>query len=184
MLALQQRWTAHRYHTFSEEAVGDETGVATAPASYGGVDAVALEIGQIQSGREPHVDIRVSRAEALEPRDQPLGCEDRRDTQDQRTPTIVLPQGVQRPLQLGEAGAQPGKKRLAGVGQEQRIASATEEPDLEIVLQRLYLVADRSHRDAQLVRGLRDAQVTARRFEGAERVEGGDIFRHRRLGAI
>src|SRR6185369_4942421 len=184
MLAFQQRWTAHRHHTLSEEAVGDETGVATAPASYGGVDAVALEVGQLQRGREPHVDVRVSRAEILEPRDQPLGCEDRRDTQDQRTPTIVLPQCVHRPLQLGEARSQPGKKRLAGVGQEQRIANATEEPDREIVLQRLYLMADRGDGDAQLVRGLRDAQVTARCLEGAERVEGGYIFRHRRLCAI
>src|SRR5262249_57700239 len=114
--------------------------------------------GQLQRSGEPHVDIRVSRAEAFEPRDQPLGREERCDTQEQWTATIVLPQGVDRSFQLGEAGSQPGKKRLAGVGQEQRIARATEEPDLEIVLLRLYLMADRSHRDAKLVRGLRDAQ--------------------------
>src|SRR5512132_2611872 len=45
-------------------------------------------------------------------------------------------------------------------------------------------MADRGHGNAKLVRGLRDAQVTARRLEGAERVERGYIFRHRRLSAI
>jgi hypothetical protein len=90
----------------------------------------------------------------------------------------VLSQRVDRPLQLGEARSQAGKKRLAGVGQEQRVASATEEPDLEIVLERLHLMADRGHGDAQLVGGLRDAQVTPRRLEGTERVERGYVLRH------
>ena len=90
MLALQQRWTAHRHHTLSEEAVGDETGVATAPDSYRGVDAVALEVRQLQSGRDPHVDVRMCRVEAVKPRDEPLGREYRRNTQDERAAEIVL----------------------------------------------------------------------------------------------
>jgi hypothetical protein len=70
--------------------VGDETGVATAPDSYRGVDAVALEVCQLQGGRDPHVDLRMCRVEVVKPRDEPLGREYRRNTQDERTAEIVL----------------------------------------------------------------------------------------------
>jgi hypothetical protein len=89
-LSLQQRWTAHRHHTLSEEAVGDETGVAAAPDSDRGVNAVALEVCELQRGRDPHVDVRMCRVEAVKPRDEPLGREYRGSTQDEGAAEIVL----------------------------------------------------------------------------------------------
>src|SRR5262245_25421208 len=89
-LTFQERWTAHRHDALSEEAVGNETGVATAPDSYRGVDAGALEVYQLQAGRDPHVNVRMCAVEAVKPRDEPPGREYRRNTQDERAAEIVL----------------------------------------------------------------------------------------------
>ena len=66
----------------------------------------------------------------------------------------------------------PGRNAWPASVRNSELPAATEEPDLEVVLQGLHLMADGGRGDAELVRGPGDAQVTARRLEGAERGEG------------
>jgi hypothetical protein len=86
-------------------------------------------------------------------------------------------EALEQAVDRAERFEQSGRERHALVGQLQPPVRAAEQFNAELALQRLDLMADRSLRDAQLVRRLGERQVPGRGFE-RQRIQGDRGSRH------
>ncbi len=77
-----------------------------------------------------------------------------------------------RETELVENGPRRDLKDLSRLGQSERAMPALEKRRAELLLERLHLARQRRLRQEQLLAGAREAQVTRRRLEALEQVEG------------
>jgi hypothetical protein len=93
-------------------------------------------------------------------------------------------QALDRLAQGLEGGVDPGIDQPRFLGELDRAGVAVEQGEPQALLQSADLVAERGRRHVQLPRGLREAQMTGRRLEGAQGIEGRQRPGHRALGFL
>ena len=109
--------------------------------------------------------------EMSEPVHQPFGGEVRRGADGEHAGILPLQQALGAERDAVEAVAHGGEVVLAGFGEDEPLMLAIEQPDAELDLERLDLVADRALRHEQFGGGAGEALVPCCGLEGAQRVQ-------------
>jgi hypothetical protein len=148
----------------------------------GDVRVIAAEIDQRVAGADIEVDVGVRLEERAEARQQP-SCGERRRHADAKLPRVAALSGLAHGIgDLGERQADASGQTLALLGDANPPARALDEAHAERCLERFDLVTDRAVRDAQRLRGLREAPGTRGRLERAQRLHRGNPQGHREAG--
>ena len=131
------------------------------------IDAVTLEAHRFERGRHMQADLRIGPREQAEALEQPERG-DRRQQADRQLPGLAQ-RPPRRAGDLRQRRRGDRKVFTAELGELDVAGQAPKERHPQERLQNLDLAADGSRRDAQFMRRLGEAQVTARRFERAQR---------------
>src|SRR5215471_16848676 len=117
-------------------------------------------------------------SKAAESMDEPLGCKIRRGADGQHARTLPLHQAFGSHSDAVKRVANNCQVIAPGIGNDQPLPLAIEELDAEFRLQRLHLMAHGALRDAQLLSGACEADMSGGGFESLERVELWQAPRH------
>ena len=166
-----QAGAADRHDALVEQLFDHEARILAETVADRAVDAVVGEGHEVHRGGDAHVDVRMQRLEALQPRHQPLRREGRRHGNGKHPGVVQRLETRERFVDLREGLAQARQQRLALVGQQQVPVGAPEQHVAQMVLQQLDLLADRGGGHEQLLGGAREAQMARGGDEGAQRVE-------------
>jgi hypothetical protein len=177
MLALQQRRAADREHVDRQAQFRMQVRVVPAAEADRHVVVVAGEVRRAGIRGHADVDLRVRLDEAVQPRDQPLHREGRRDVhaQHRREFGAELPGGVGEHAEGLLHGRQVG---AAGGGQGQRLGFAQEQRHAQVLFERLHLVAHGRRRDEQFLGCLGEARMPGCDLERPQGVQRGKIAGH------
>ena len=135
------------------------------------IDLFTRKVDVVHRCREVQLYFGVCRGKPSETVNQPFGGEVGRGTDGERASTLTLSQLLGSKRDPVEGIAYHSKIVAAGVGDDEAVALAVEEPDAKLSLQRFHLVADRSLSDTQLLRGAREALMPSRCVKESERVK-------------
>src|SRR5690242_2397692 len=114
--------------------------------------------------------------EALQARDQPQRGKAGRGGDRELARAVGGAQLVGRRLQPLQHVGRNALERLAAFGQSERARAPLEQPDAEMVLERLDLPAHRRLGDEKLLRRLREAERPGSRLEALEEREGRQVI--------
>ena len=142
------------------------------------IDLLAGEVDVVQRRRDAQVDVRMRLGKMPETIDEPLGGEIRRGADGEHAGILPLQQALGPERDAIEAVAHGGKVVPAGFGEDEPLVLAIEQPDPELGLERLDLVADRALRHEQLRGRAGEALVACRGFEGAQRIQWREALPH------
>ncbi len=168
---FEQIRRAHRDDGLREELVHVKARVGPAAQTDRRVESFAIEVHDLEAGRDPHVDVRMSGVESLQTRYQPLRRERGGHAHVQGTARVMSLLSVDRLGEPVESLAESGKAGLASVGEQERVAHTPKELHAQVALEPFHLVADCRGRDVQLASCLREAEVPARGLKRPECIE-------------
>jgi hypothetical protein len=135
------------------------------------IDAVAREIRECVARDDLQVDVRAGLPELREARNEPRGCEERRDAHRQHAAVGGARHALRRIGDLPECVAHRRQVVAAGGREQDAAVDALEQLHAEMRLERADHLAHRAGRDRQLLGGCLHRQVAGSRFECAQRVE-------------
>src|SRR6202012_5307843 len=137
----------------------------------GDIRAAIVCIDRAERGREAQFDVRSLALECRNPADQPTHGEGRRRIDAQNRPSDMLLHVHRGQRQPVENGGHLSKIDLPGIGQAELRWRPAKQFYAEPVLQKRDLPAYRPVRDVQFFRGVGEAYVPGRRFEGPNGIE-------------
>ena len=129
------------------------------------------DIHPVVVGGQPEVDKRMAFAEVRQPWKQPAGGKGADGTHAQHFPEPAALEAVQHPGHPVEAVLQHRQQAFALLGDHQPPGQPFEQPDIELFLQLLDLIADCRLGHAQFDRRFGKAAVPRRGLESAEGIE-------------
>jgi hypothetical protein len=130
------------------------------------------------AAREPEVDVGVGSGKTAQAGNQPAGSEGRWRTNGDDAAGFLASGRLDRGGQAGESFLHLGQHGGAFGGEFQGPRQAAKQAQVEEFLQQLDLMAHRRRRHGQFVSSLLEAQEPRGRFEGAERIQGGQAMGH------
>jgi hypothetical protein len=172
MLSVQKARAADGKDLFRQQAVDTHAGIVAQPVAQADVHIVPDQVDESVVHIQAHIDAGMAGTETLEARHQPGGTERRRHAHRQRSAGVSPAKGLHHFRDAVKNFTQARQQRLAGWSQLQGPVEAVEEHAPERVFQSLYLVPDRRRGDVQLLSGLAEAQMSARRLEGTQGIQG------------
>ena len=119
--------------------------------------------------------------EAVQARHKPLDREPRRRADDENRVVLHAVESLQRAGHRLEGSVDTGIDELRGLREFDRAGAAREKLQSEALLKSSNLVAERRRGYGELVGRFRETQVTRRRLERSQRVEGWKLPDHRML---
>jgi hypothetical protein len=168
---LDQIRMRHRHHPFVEELFHVQIRIVTAPEAQRHVDRRPREVHQFAGGMEAQLDVRMLAPEGADPWQQPHLQERGEQRNLQRSAALVLPDVLQGRFELIKAGTHAGQKFQALVGHFHAPAVAAKQRHLQIVLERLDLLAHRRRGHVERVRRRAETQARGHRFEHTQRAQ-------------
>ena len=182
MQAVEQDRAAHREHFVLEQYVATQPRIVPVAVSNGEVHRLTGEIDDPGGRVQPDLDPGVSLPKAIETAYQPFRTEVGLDADRQRTAHRAPVERLHGARDLVEAVAHARQQRLTGDGELHGSVLAHEQGLAQIGLERAHLLPDRCGGDVKLRRRPAEAQVPARRLEGAECGERGKTPLHETKG--
>ena len=155
-----------REHLIREQQLDIEPGIAAGAVADRDVEIALGHVDDRVGRGDPHIDLGPLLVEPVQPQDQPFGGQGGRCGHGQSPGVVVRPQSPDRRLDAGKGLGKPGQQHSSRGGELDRPVHAVKQPDPEILLQGMDLMADRGRRDMELVGGLAEAHMAGRRFEG------------------
>lgn len=174
VVRVHQRARRHQHEFAPRDVFGHHAGPAVRPVADGRVHAGRHAVGGLQVAAEAQGDLAALLAKGRQPGDQPLGEEGGHAGQREQPRARIARPG----LEGGRLdGAQPARHLLpihVALGRELHAAPAfLQQRPADEGLQPGHLLADRAHRDAQRLRGQREAFIPRHGIEGQQLLDGG-----------
>ena len=172
---LEEPRAARREHLVLQQRLDFEPGISPAAVADRDVEIAGAQIDDVVSRGNPHIDVRPALLEPVQPHDQPFGGKRGRGGDRQGAGVVMGAQPPDRGLYAGEGFRQSRQQYPCRGGQLDRTVEAVEQPDAEVLFQRMNLMADRGRGDVELVGGLAETGQPGGRFEGAQRAQGRQV---------
>ena len=176
---LQQARAARREHLVLQQPLDLEPGIIPGAVADRDVEIALNQIDDLVGRGNPHIDLDMGLLEPVQAHHQPFGGEGGRSG-DRQGPGIVMgAQPAHRGMDAGKGFAEAGQQDARRGGQLDRAVEAVKQPDPEILLERVDLMADRGRRHAEFVGGFAEAHQPGGRLKRAQRAQGREAGVHR-----
>ncbi len=134
----------------------------------GDVEIALGQVDDLVGGGYPHVDLGAALLKPVQPQHQPFCGERGRRGHGQAAGVVMRAQPPDRSVDPGKGLRQPRQQYSRRRRQLDRPVQPVEQPDPEILLQGVDLMADRGRGHEQLFSRLRKAHMAGGRLEGAQ----------------